>query len=227
MRRHKGSNPGRSASHEVEVKLRVRDPDEIRRRLSRLGARKQSRIWERNTLYDTPKRRFRKKGLLLRLRLMTPVEGGGQARGLLTYKGPSLGLDRLMAGRKPPRGQRYKVREEVEVEVAHPDKLGELLAAVGLVDAFRYEKVRTSYILPRVRHVKLELDETPIGTFVELEGAPRQIDRAARLMGYEPAEYITSSYLALHLNACRRRGVPEADMLFSRSQRTRFLHRKR
>jgi adenylate cyclase class 2 len=217
--------------HEIEVKLRVADMEKLLRQLRRAGVRKLSRVWEQNTLYDTPKSRFRKKGLLLRLRVMTPLEGRGHATGLLTYKGPSLGLegrDRPQRGAtRPSRGQRYKVREEVEVEVAHPEKLGDLLAAVGLVAAFRYEKVRTSYALPRVGNLKLELDETPIGTFVELEGAPREIDRAARLLGYARSEYITRSYLALHLEACRRRGIPEADMVFSRGQRARLLHRKR
>lgn len=228
-------------SREVEVKLRVPDPEELRRQLRKLGARRLSRVWEQNTLYDTPKSRFRKKGLLLRLRVMTPVGGGGRASGLLTYKGPSLRLEELIGGQKlprrrpasyrhsagPVRGQRYKVREEVEVEVSHPEKLRALLAAVGLVAAFRYEKVRTSYVLPRLGGVKLELDETPIGTFVELEGAPRQIDRAARLLGYQPAKYITSSYLALHLDACRRRGRPKADMVFPKGRRTLLLRRKR
>lgn len=217
--------------HEIEVKLRVADVAKLLRRLRKAGARKLSRVWEQNTLYDTPKNRFRKKGLLLRLRVMTSLDGRGHATGLLTYKGPSLRLEgwdrseRRM--RRPTRGQRYKVREEVEVDVAHPRKMHELLAAVGLLAAFRYEKVRTSYILPRVTNVKLELDETPIGTFVEMEGAPRQIDRAARLLGYKPAEYITSSYLALHLDACRRRGVPTADMRFSQGRRARLLRRKR
>ena len=218
--------------HEIEVKLRVADPEELRKKLRRLGARRLSRVWERNTLYDTPKRRFRKKGLLLRLRVTAPTGGRGQPYGLLTYKGPSLGLNAWDGGAKAPgprprRGQRYKVREEVEVEVSHPGKLRELLAAIGLVATFRYEKVRTSYVLPGLGGLNLELDETPIGTFIELEGAPREIDRAARLLGYRPAEYITVSYLALHLNACRRQGRRQADMVFSKGRRALLLRRKR
>jgi adenylate cyclase class 2 len=218
-------------SREIEVKLRVGDAEALRMRLRGLGARRLSRVWERNTLYDTPKSRFRKRGLLLRLRVMTPTAGSGRASGVLTYKGPSLRLEdwdagQGIAGGRPPGGQRYKVREEVEVEVPNPEKLRELFAAVGLVAAFRYEKIRATYVLPRL-DVKLELDETPVGTFIELEGAPRQIDRAARALGYSSNDYITRSYLALHLDACRRRGRPETDMVFSRGRRAALLRRKR
>jgi len=60
----------------------------------------------------------------------------------------------------------------------------------------------------------VELDVTPIGVFVELEGSPRVIDRAARLLGWGPADYITKSYRALYLDACRHRGLPARDMVF-------------
>jgi len=42
---------------------------------------------------------------------------------------------------------------------------------------FRYEKYRTTFRLPDsnawANGLLIELDETPIGTFVELEGPPR------------------------------------------------------
>jgi len=85
---------------------------------------------------------------------------------------------------------------------------------VGLVPAFRYEKFRTTYRLPRAPGVFVELDETPAGIFLELEGAPKAIDRAAKVLGYGPADYITKSYWGLHLEFCRRRGLPQRDMLF-------------
>ena len=233
MNGHKGSgdNLSKYERREIEVKLRVPHLEELRRQLVRLRGRKLSRVWEQNTLYDTPRSRFRKKGVLLRLRVMTTLGRGGRPSGVLTYKGPSLRLEDLNGGAGEvqwrPAHHRYKVRDEVEVSVGHPEKLDELLRAVGLVAAFRYEKVRTSYALPGLAGVMLELDETPIGTFVELEGPPRQIDRAARLLGYRPKDYITSSYLGLHLDACRRARRQARDMAFPKRRRHELLLQKR
>jgi adenylate cyclase class 2 len=111
------------------------------------------------------------------------------------------------------------VREEVEVVVGQPEKLRAILEALGLKPAFRYEKIRATYALREVPGVKLELDVTPIGIFIELEGSPRQIDRAARLLGYRVRDYITRSYLALYFEACGRRGVKPKDMVFPRRNR--------
>jgi adenylate cyclase class 2 len=217
-------------THEVEIKLRVPDVRALMAKLRRLRARKLSHVWERNTLFDTARGRFRKGGGLLRLRVVTPVDADGKEKnganatgsaGLLTYKGPSLKLEERngvkQAGGRRAR-QRYKVREEVELEVGNPEKLGRILKALGLKPSFRYEKVRATYELRGVPGVKLDLDVTPVGTYLELEGPPRQIDRAARRLGYGVSGYITRSYLALHFEACRRRGVKPKDMVFPRKK---------
>jgi adenylate cyclase class IV len=84
----------------------------------------------------------------------------------------------------------------------------------GMRPSFCYEKYRTSYSLPGAGGAHVELDETPAGVFLELEGPRRAIDRMARRLGYRPADYITRSYAALHYEDCRHRGVPAGDMLF-------------
>lgn len=225
MARPKHQEPSSPAPHEIEVKLRVADMGAFARRLKALGAKRLGRVHEMNTLYDTPRGRFRKRGHLLRLRVLTPADGattrhGGASAGpraLLTFKGPSLRLEEANGprGSGGPGGQRYKVRRELEVALDDPGPARAILEALGLVRAFRYEKFRTSYAVPRHSGVKLELDETPIGTFAEIEGPPRSIDRLARRLGYSPKDYITLSYLGLHLDNCRRRGLPPRDMVFS------------
>jgi hypothetical protein len=60
----------------------------------------------------------------------------------------------------------------------------------------------------------IEVDEVPIGTFVELEGTGDAIDRAAKELGYSPKDYVTKNYLVLYLDACRQRGEQPTDMLF-------------
>jgi len=191
---------------EIEIKLRVSDLREIRARLRRLGARAGKRVREVNTLYDSPGARLRARGELLRLRLNDGVA-------VVTHKGPA---------QKSPRGAgQYKARRETEFDAPDPARVRLLLQAAGLIPGMRYEKYRTAHIWPRVRGVQVVLDETPIGPFLELEGAPQAIDRAARLLGYGPADYITSSYLALYFEDCHRRGRKPSDMLFPRRKKSK------
>jgi len=187
---------------EIEIKLRVSSLARLRAALARAGARKLGRVHEMNTLFDTPHWTLRKKGRLLRLRVERPAVGRGVMRGILTMKGPAQ------------RGGRYKVREEAEAPVAAPQSVPAILGTMGLRATFRYEKYRTSYGVPSAPGLHLVLDETPMGTYLELEGPPRAIDRVARRLGYSPADYITRSYLALHLEDCRRRGVRAGDLVF-------------
>ena len=85
---------------------------------------------------------------------------------------------------------------------------------------FQYEKFRSTYRFPAKARwaldLLIELDETPIGAFVELEGPPDAIDRAAALLGFSRKDYITKSYLALYLDECRAQGSTPGNMLFAK-----------
>jgi adenylate cyclase, class 2 len=203
---------GRAAgkpARETEIKLRLSSAADGRRRLKRLGARAAGRVFERNLVFDTPDGMLFSRGQLLRLRSARPMgRGGAGGRAEVTNKGPAKG------GRRA----RYKVRTETEFEVSDAAAAEAILAALGLVVRFRYEKRRTTYRLPRRAGLEIVLDETPIGAFLELEGRPREIDRAARMLGFAAADYIVSSYLGLYLEDCRQRGVPPGDMTFRRAR---------
>ena len=108
----------------------------------------------------------------------------------------------------------FKIKEEVEVSVSGADEMPRILQALGLHPMFRYEKFRTTYALPGVRAVKIEIDETPIGLYLELEGPAPGIVHAAGLLGYDRKDYMTDTYGSLYLADCRRRGRKAGDMLF-------------
>lgn len=179
---------------ETEIKLRAGDVDAARRRLRRAGFRvHKRRLFEDNCLFDTPARRLRKAGTLLRVRQVG-------RKVILTYKGKAT-------------NGRHKSREEWEVEVGDFETIQTIAERLGFEPAFRYQKYRSEYRLPSSSGIAT-LDETPIGVFFELEGNPAWIDRAARRLGYGESDYLTDSYGSLYLAWCAERGVKPKDMVF-------------
>lgn len=180
---------------EIEIKLRVPgDIREMRKKLRRLGFRiHKRRVFESNVLFDDAKERLRKHGKLLRVRR----SGRG---GLLTLKGP-------------PEPGVYKKRLEMETELPDSDLIERIFAQLGYHPVFRYEKFRTEYTRGS-SDGKAQLDETPIGNFLELEGPPRWIERTARLLGFSRADYVNRTYGSLYLAYCKQRRIQPRDMLF-------------
>jgi len=187
---------------EIEVKLPVADLARLRRQLRRLGLRPAaSRALERNLVLDTPALRLRRSGQLLRLRAKA-------GRWWLTWKGPA------------ETGRRHKVRPEVELEIRGGERLARIFGQLGYRPVFEYQKYRAEFHA-RGGRGKAMLDETPIGNFLELEGAPGWIDRLARRLDFAPPDYILDSYSTLYLRWCDRHGVPPSDMVFPRKKSLR------
>lgn len=213
-------------AYEIEIKLAIRNSKALLRALKRLGAKpanpKAPRVHEMNLIFDTPDGGLAKHGQLLRIRTETPAPAKKSVRGklagrtLLTFKSPP---DQLAIGDVAPGGdRRHKVREEIETELMDGATVRRIFEGLGLRGWFRYEKYRTTYVLPG-RHpwakgLLIEMDETPIGTFVELEGQAAAIDRAAKELGYSPKEYVLKNYLVLYVEECKRKGEQPKDMLF-------------
>jgi adenylate cyclase, class 2 len=196
----------RHLSHrETEIKLRVTDLAGLIRKIRRLGARCSGRILERNTLFDTPDEDFRRRGRLLRVRIETPARSalipGGPARTIITSKSPVPAAA----------ASRYKEKLERELVLTARRDRSPSLKSLGFRPGFRYEKFRTTFRLPGLH---LDLDETPVGTYLEIEGTPASIDRIARTLGFFPRDYIRSTYWDLNAAQCRRRGQIPGNMLF-------------
>lgn len=201
---------------EIEIKLRITDLREILGRLSKLGAVPRGRVLEQNTLFDTRDSSFRRQGRLLRLRTQTPAPGNGSRGGprtaILTAKAPPS-RGRLSSSKKV----RYKERLESELTVETRMRWPRVLGALGFRAGFRYEKYRTSF---RLGALHLDLDETPVGVFLELEGAPSAIRRTARALGFAPEEHIRATYWDLYAADCRRFKRKPRNMVF-KSQKSR------
>jgi adenylate cyclase class 2 len=104
--------------------------------------------------------------------------------------------------------------------VSSRDAASVILAELGFFPQFLYEKYRTEYQRDGSRGIVL-LDETPIGTFFEIEGAPRSIDALAKALGFCRSDYITASYGRLYRDYCELQNVASRDMVFNRRKNSR------
>ena len=181
---------------EVEVKIAVSGPEHALEILGRAGfAISTPRIFEQNIVLDDPAGSIKGSNRLLRVR---------QAGDLITvtYKGREI--DGV-----------HKRREEREFHADNLDECIAVFSGVGLKPAYRYEKFRTEFARSgEPGHAVL--DETPIGTYMELEGPPEWIDQAAADLDFTQADYILLSYMRLYLKWCDANGQTPTNMVFTR-----------
>jgi adenylate cyclase class 2 len=169
-----------AAGTEAEIKLRVADRAAAVAALQAMGAVvAEPRHFEDNVLLDTRERALAASDRLLRMRRTT-------AACVLTFKGPRAIVEGV------------KQRPEHEVTVPDAPALERVLAGLGYQPVFRYQKYREAWAW---EDVEIVLDDTPVGTFLEIEGPLATIHRAARALGRGPEDYITDSYVALFFAA--------------------------
>lgn len=185
---------------ENEIKLAFASPDQAIRKLADCGARQtHPRTFEDNVLYDAADRVLARSGRLLRLRRYG-------AAAILTFKAPVAGE------------HRHKVRVEHETSVVDPDAMRRILDGLGYVPVYRYQKYRTVFL---AGEVFAAVDETPLGTYVELEGSPEEVDRVARALGCDESRYILLSYREIQEQEAAARGVVAGDLLIPVENRPR------
>lgn len=157
-------------------------PSEARALVGGLGATpSRPRHFEDNVLFDDARSSLQASGRALRLRRT-------DAGAIVTYKGPRVA------------GAGVKSRPEIEVAVGDGDAAQQVLEALGYRKVFRYQKYREAF---RWRDAEIVVDETPIGTFLEVEGPIETIHAAAAALGRGPADYVDESYAALFVASGR------------------------
>ena len=177
---------------EREVKLRFDSAEEARAAVLAAGALPMlGRRLQEDALFDTRDELLRRRRSALRLR-----RENGKCR--VTFKGPV-------------QPDAMKVREEQETVVGDGDVLQRIFEELGLAVWFRYQKYREEF---SHQEVIVAIDETPVGVFVEIEGAEQGITEMTTALGRTPADYIVQSYYALFMAHRERLGLDGADMLF-------------
>jgi adenylate cyclase class 2 len=186
---------GEGAPSETEVKFRLEDRPAFEVRLLTLGARCEGRERERNVLFDDAVGTLKAKGCALRLRT---TESGAR----LTYKGRAAFAEGV------------KTRLELESGVDAPGRIAALLAELGFLPRFRYEKHRTTWRFADPSRPVVVVDETPLGLFAELEGTDVAVRALAGELGVSESAFILDSYVVLWMKARERDPSLPVDMLF-------------
>lgn len=181
---------------ETEVKFRVEDVARLEDRLRAAGFRRETpRTFERNVLYDTPERRLRLDRQILRIRQY------GE-KWVLTHKAiPAEGDTGT-----------YKQRIETETTIGDGNTVAAIFASLGYTPAFTYEKYRTEWSDETGHCV---IDETPLGTFAELEGPEDWIDRTAAAIDVNASDLTNLSYGRMFEIWKERTGSPVNDLTFA------------
>ena len=178
---------------EREIKLAFDSADAAREAVLATGATPlRARRLQEDALFDTDDERLRQQRCVLRVR-------SDAGRSLLTFKGP------VQPGT-------MKLREEHETVIGDGDVMCRVLEEIGLHVWFRYQKYREEYA---AADVTIAIDETPVGTFVEIEGGEQAIHETAKALGRTPADFILDSYRALFVSRRDAFGLRGSDMVFA------------
>jgi adenylate cyclase class 2 len=83
--------------------------------------------------------------------------------------------------------------------------------ALGMRVWFRYQKYREEFSRPGL---VVAIDETPVGTYVELEGDEDAILAMTAALGLSPADFIVDSYYRLFMKRRNELGLSGPHMIF-------------
>jgi adenylate cyclase class 2 len=177
---------------EREVKLRFEDPTTARAAVLATGATPvRARRLQDDALLDTVDESLRRQRCVLRVR----IESG---KSIITFKGPV-------------QSSVVKVRDELETIASDGVALLRILEALGYHVWFRYQKYREEFAAD---DVIVAVDETPVGTFVEIEGGERGIQEMASALGRTSNDYLLDSYRRIYVTDCQARGMAPGHMIF-------------
>ena len=178
---------------EIEVKFSITDIEDMRRRLTAIGAcLRKNRIFEMNYRYDTETHHLLKNKSILRLRK--------DREAILTLK-----------SRHDVESKEFKIHREIEVRVDDFDKTDMIIQAMGFTRQQVYEKWRETF---RMDDTEIVIDSMPYGHFIEIEGQPESIRHIASRLGLDWNRRILVSYLELFARIKAIYKLPFSDITF-------------
>jgi len=184
---------------EIEIKFKLKNPQTIRAKLQKIGAKFIKKVFEENLRFDDKNKRLKSKNFLLRLRKDDKIR--------LTFK------DR---GRYSPavKDNGLKVAEEIEIEVDDFHRMKRILEKLGFKVSSRYQKIREIW---HYKDLEIAIDKIPyLGYFLEIEGPSKSIRKIVGLLGLNLKDGITKTYGNLWEKYRTKHKIRSRDMFFKK-----------
>jgi len=183
---------------EIEAKLKVESLEEVKHRLTELGAEFLQEQLQTDYHFDDANKTFQKSDRCLRLRRQLADK---KERFFLTYKGAK-------------EKSSFKKRQEIEIEITDSNSTYKLLLALGYEKLLVIEKKRRIWHLDEC---EVALDQLPlIGNFIEIEGPDeKKIEDVQRSLGLSGLPHIRKSYAGLVTDRLRELGKEQIEVLFT------------
>jgi len=182
---------------EIEVKFKITSEKAIVKALKALGARFKGRAEEKDVYYRPPV----------------------GSRGASAVRLRSAGKKSTFTVKKVPKGalsRNFKIRDEFETDIENKKAFQEILKILKFNPAFRKEKCRLLYEWNRL---KISVDKLPfIGVYLEIEGDRKRIRKAAKMLGLEMKNAITSTYMELFARYKRLNKKQGLELVFGRNK---------
>jgi len=159
-------------NNEIEVKIFDINPEQIKKKLEALGAKKTGESHVEVVMFDFPDHRITKNDEVLRVRKM-------HGKTEFVYKAQ-------FDGKKKGKSD-FKALKEYETTVESFDAVVAILKKLGLEVIRRFEKKRTSYLVSKDgKNVKVEIDTIPgVPTYLEVEANDEAAVRwGVQLLGF-------------------------------------------
>ena len=181
---------------EIEAKLKVDSLEEVKGKLTELGAEFLQEQLQRDYHFDDTEKTLQKTDRCLRLRRQ--LAAGGE-RFFLTYKGAK-------------EKSSFKKRQEIEIEIPDSDSIRKLFSALGYQEVLVIEKRRLVW---RLGDCEVALDQLPlIESFVEIEGPDeKKIDEIQKSLGLSGLPHIKKSYADLIIDRLKEIGKQQKEIL--------------
>jgi len=195
---------------EIEVKVLEINPEDIRKKLLKIGAKLVKKEFQTNLMFDFPDKRFFSSGGYVRIRLIKKLNSDNQdlTKGLITFK-------ELISRDK------FKVSQEIEFNSDNPEQTKEFLQALGLKLFRTDEKLRESYKLPEGL---IEID-TWAGVPPYLEAEAESEEKVIKLL--ESIDFSLEQSTSMTLaEIMRHYQLGNSDCIFSEKEKRKIFENK-
>ncbi len=166
--------------NEIEIKFKIEESDDIRKRLLKLGGIPQTPY--NQTTYGFFSNDSIEKGIFPRIR-------DEHGKIILTVKV------------RPKKKTSYFERKEYSMEILNSDDGVEVMKSMGYDQVRVFKKNREEW---KFDNVEVVLDKLYFGTYIEIEGSKEEIEKMVKKLNFEKKEKITKAYLGLEDDYLRK-----------------------